>query len=91
MSDNIFKFPNKELEVEVDLEDEEWNEQVSDAVFTILKMNVEGIVNTSDVSWAHIMDAALNIGINAGLEAGYTIEQMQEAIMTSERDFEYDA
>lgn len=91
MSDNIFRFPNKGLEVEVDLEDDEWNEQVSEAVFTILKMNVEGIVNTSDVEWVHIMDAALNVGIGAGLAAGYTIEEMQEVISASDRGYDYDA
>ena len=92
MSDNIFKFPNKGLEVEVELEDEDWDEQVCDSVFTILSMNIEGIVNTSDVEWHHIMDAALNIGLNAGLRAGITLEQMQDAIMTlAEKEYEYDA
>lgn len=91
MSDNIFKFPKKELDIEVDLEKDEWDDQVSEAVFTILKMNVEGIVNTSDVEWEHVMDAALNIAVGAGLAAGFSIEQMQNAMNYMDEEYEYDA
>lgn len=92
MSDNIYNFPKKPLDIEVDLEDEEYNEQVVDAVHTMLEMHVTGIVHTSDVEWEHVMDAALSVAIGAGVRAGYPIEELEEALNSiAIKGFEYDA
>jgi hypothetical protein len=92
MSDNIYNFPKKTLDIQVDLEDEEYHESVVDAVHTILEMHVSGIVATSDVEWEHVMDAALSVAISAGLRAGFPVEELQKSLsMVQIKDFEYDA
>ena len=82
MSDNIYKFPKRELDVDVTFEDIELHRDIVDATHTILQMNCEGIVATSDVDWEHIMDAALNVAINAGLRAGASVEELQDILAT---------
>jgi len=83
MSDNVFKFPKRDgLDVEVSLEEMEHHMEKTDAVYTMLQMHIEGIVNSSDVDWEHIMDAALNIGINAGLRSGIPIEELRDILAT---------
>lgn len=93
MSDNIYKFPkSNELDLEVELEEMQAHMEKTDAVYTMLQMHVEGIVNSSDVNWEHIMDAALNIGINAGLMAGIPIDELQDVLATCAiEEREYDA
>lgn len=93
MSDNIYKFPkHDELDIEVELEEMEAHMEKTEAVYTMLQMHVEGIVNSSDADWEHIMDAALNIGINAGLMAGIPIDELQDVLATCAiEEREYDA
>ena len=92
MSDNIYNFPKKPMNIQVDLEDEAYNEQVVDAVHTMLEMHVSGIVHTSDVEWEHVMDAALSVAISAGLRAGYPLHELEAALSDIKvREADYDA
>ena len=92
MSDNIYNFPKRGLDIQVDLEEEAYNEKVVDAVHTMLEMHVSGIVSTSDVEWEHIMDAALSVAISAGLRAGFPLEELKEALSQIDvKEMEYDA
>lgn len=92
MSDNIYNFPKRGFDIQVDLEEEEYNEKVVDAVHTMLEMHVSGIVSTSDVEWEHIMDAALSVAISAGLRAGFRIDELKESLaMIDVKEIEYDA
>jgi hypothetical protein len=92
MSDNIYNFPKKTLDIQVDLEDEEYHERVVDAVNTILEMHVSGIVASSDVEWEHVMDAALSVAIGAGLRAGFRLEELKESLALIDiKEIEYDA
>ena len=92
MSDNIYNFPKRPLDIQVDLEEEEFNEKVVDAVHTMLEMHVSGIVSTSDVEWEHVMDAALSVAISAGLRAGFPLEELQVALSEINiKETEYDA
>lgn len=92
MSDNIYNFPKRPLDIQVDLEEEEFNEKVVDAVHTMLEMHVSGIVATSDVEWEHVMDAALSVAISAGLRAGFPLEELQVALSEINiKETEYDA
>jgi len=92
MSDNIYNFPKRGFDIQVDLEEEAYNEKVVDAVHTMLEMHVSGIVSTSDVEWEHIMDAALSVAISAGLRAGFQIEELKESLaMIDVKKVEYDA
>ena len=92
MSDNIYNFPKRPLDIQVDLEEEEFNEKVVGAVHTMLEMHVSGIVSTSDVEWEHVMDAALSVAISAGLRAGFPLEELQVALSEINiKETEYDA
>ena len=93
MSDNVFKFPKRDgLDVEVSLEEMEHHMEKTDAVYTMLQMHIEGIVNSSDVDWEHVMDAALSLAIGAGLKAGFSVEELEEGLskLTVE-EISYDA
>ena len=88
----IIKFPTNDLDVEVDLETLEWHEDVVSAVHTMLEMHVQGIVNTSDVEWEHIMDAALSVAMSAGLRAGIQVDELHDILATASiEEYEYDA
>lgn len=92
MTDNIYKFPKKELDIEVNLEEQEYNAQVVDAVHTMLEMHVAGIVSVSDVEWEHVMDAALSVAMSAGLRAGIPSEELQAILASATiEEVSYDA
>lgn len=92
MSDNIYNFPKKPLNIAVDLEEEEYHEQVVQAVHSIMEMHLAGIVMSSDVDWEHVMDAALSVAISAGLRAGYPLEELEEALSKLKvEEISYDA
>lgn len=92
MSDNVIRFPGRELSIDVDLEDEEHYAEVVSAVHTMIEMHVAGIVGTSDVEWEHIMDAAMSVGISAGLRAGISSDELQEMLASCKvEEVEYDA
>lgn len=92
MSDKIIKFPSRELDIEVDLDEYEWHEDVVRAVHTMLEMHVMGIVGTSDVEWEHVMDAALSVAMSAGLRAGIDKDELHDILATASiEEFEYDA
>ena len=92
MSDNVIRFPDRELSIDLDLEDEEHYAEVVSAVQTMIEMHVAGIVGSSDVDWEHIMDAAMSVGIAAGLRAGITPQEMQDMLASCKvEEVEYDA
>lgn len=92
MSDNVIRFPSRGLDIEVELEDEQVYWELVSAVHTMLEMNVAGMVGTSDVEWDHIMDAAMSLGISAGLRAGFTPEELQDMLASAKiEEVEYDA
>ena len=93
MTDNIIKFPNRHLDVEVELDEteEEYMEMV-EAINTMLEMHVAGILTTSDAKWHHIMEAAMSMAVSAGLRAGMGPEEIEEMLKTSNiKEVEYDA
>jgi len=92
MSDNVIRFPKRELNIDVELEDDGDYYEFVFAVQTMIEMHVAGIVGTSDVEWEHVMDAAMSVGIGAGLRAGITPEELQEMLASCKvEEVEYDA
>ena len=79
MSDNIYNFPKGRLEVEVEFDDDSHQELV-DAAHTMLEMHAAGMIQCSDVGWEHILDAAMTLGIGAGLRAGISPEELEDAL-----------
>lgn len=91
MSDNVFQFPKKPLDIQVDLEEEAMHDQLVEAVHTMLEMHVAGIIGTSDVGWEHVMDAAMSLGISAGLRAGIPAGELEDALADVVIEEVYDA
>ena len=92
MSDNIYNFPKKGFELEVELEEMQEHAEIVRSVQTILEMNISGIVQSSDVDWEHVMDAALSVAMNAGFRAGMSVEELQEFLEGAVlEEFNYDA
>jgi len=93
MTDNIIKFPNRHLDVEVELDEteEEYMEMV-EAINTMLEMHVAGLLVTSEAKWQHVMDACMSMAVSAGLRAGISAEEIQNMMRTSKvHEVEYDA
>lgn len=93
MTDNIVKFPSKEIDVDLELEEteEEYFEMV-EAINTMMEMHVAGILTTSDAKWHHVMDAAMSMAVSAGLRAGMSAEEIEAMMKTSRiKEVEYDA
>ena len=93
MTDNIIKFPNRHLDVEVELDEteEEYMEMV-EAINTMLEMHVAGLLVTSEAKWQHVMDACMSMAVSAGLRAGMVPEEIEEMLKTSNiKEVEYDA
>ena len=93
MTDNIVKFPSKEIDVDLELEEteEEYMEMV-EAINTMLEMHVAGLLVTSEAKWQHVMDACMSMAVSAGLRAGITAEEIQSMMRTSRiHEVEYDA
>ena len=67
MTDNILKFPKRNLDVEVDLDQtqEEYEEMV-EAIVVMMEMHTAGLIVTSEAKWQHVMDAAMSMAVNAG-------------------------
>ena len=93
MTDNIVKFPNRHLDVEVELDEteEEYMEMV-EAINTMLEMHIAGLLVTSEAKWQHVMDACMSMAVSAGLRAGMVPEEIEEMMKTSNiKEVEYDA
>jgi hypothetical protein len=93
MTDNIVKFPGKELDIELELEEteEEYMEMV-EAINTMLEMHIAGLLVTSEANWRHVMDACMSMAVSAGLRAGLSAEEIQSMMRTSRiHEVEYDA
>jgi hypothetical protein len=93
MTDNIVKFPGKELDIELELEEteEEYMEMV-EAINTMLEMHIAGLLVTSEANWKHVMDACMSMAVSAGLRAGISAEEIQSMMRTSRiHEVEYDA
>lgn len=93
MTDNIVKFPSKEIDVDLELDEteEEYFEMV-EAINTMMEMHVAGILTTSDAKWHHVMDAAMSMAVSAGLRAGMSAEEIEAMMKTSKiKEVEYDA
>jgi len=93
MTDNIVKFPGRELDIELELEEteEEYMEMV-EAINTMLEMHIAGLLVTSEANWRHVMDACMSMAVSAGLRAGISAEEIQSMMRTSRiREVEYDA
>ena len=92
MSDNVFNFPKPHLNIEVELEDLKRHEELVEACHMMFEIHAAGMVHTSDVNWEHIMDAALSLGIGAGLRAGITPAELEDALAdVCIEEIEYDA
>jgi len=93
MTDNIVKFPNRHLDVEVELDEteEEYFEMV-EAINTMLEMHVAGLLVTSEAKWHHVMDACMSMAVSSGLRAGMSAEEIEAMMKTSKiKEVEYDA
>ena len=93
MTDNIVKFPGRELDIELELEEteEEYMEMV-EAINTMLEMQIAGLLVTSEANWRHVMDACMSMAVSAGLRAGISAEEIQSMMRTSRiHEVEYDA
>jgi hypothetical protein len=93
MTDNIVKFPSRELDIELELEEteEEYMEMV-EAINTMLEMHIAGLLVTSEANWRHVMDACMSMAVSAGLRAGISAEEIQSMMRTSRiHEVEYDA
>ena len=93
MTDNIVKFPGRELDIELELEEteEEYMEMV-EAINTMLEMHIAGLLVTSEANWRHVMDACMSMAVSAGLRAGIPAEEIQSMMRTSRiHEVEYDA
>tara|TARA_E500000318_G_scaffold54719_2_gene50960 strand:+ start:439 stop:720 length:282 start_codon:yes stop_codon:yes gene_type:complete len=93
MTDNILKFPKRNLEVDVELEEseEEYHEMV-EAIVVMMEMHTAGLIVTSDAKWQHVMDAAMSVAVNAGLRAGMSTEEIEETFESVRvQEVKYDA
>lgn len=92
MTDNIVKFPSNELDIVFTPEEEMKHEEIVHAVASSLMFHIEGIESGSDANWDHIMDAAINIAITAGVNSGLTHEQIELMFNIMQiHEVEYDA
>ena len=93
MSDNIVKFPKRELDIDVELDEteQEYDEMVS-AINTMLEMQMAGLIVTSEAKWHHIMDACLSMAVSAGLRSGLDTEEIEEIMHSASiQEVKYDA
>jgi len=93
MTDNILKFPKRNLDVEVDLDQtqEEYEEMV-EAIVVMMEMHTAGLIVTSEAKWQHVMDAAMSMAVNAGLRAGLSTEEIEDTFESVKvQEVKYDA
>lgn len=93
MTDNILKFPKRNINVDVELEEsqEEYHEMV-EAIVIMMEMHTAGLIVTSDAKWQHVMDACMTMAVSAGLRAGMTSEEIEEMFESARvHEVEYDA
>jgi hypothetical protein len=93
MTDNIIKFPMRNLDIEVELDEteEEYYEMV-EAIVVMMDMHATGLIVTSDAKWQHVMDGAMSIAVSAGLRAGMSTEEIEAAFESVKvTEVKYDA
>jgi len=93
MTDNIVKFPERELDIEVELDEteEDYMEMV-EAIKTMMDMHVAGLIVTSEAKWHHVMEAAMSIAVSAGLRSGLSAEEVEAMFNSAEvNEIQYDA
>lgn len=93
MTDNIVKFPERELDIEVELDEteEEYYEMV-DAINTMMEMHIAGIIMTSPAKWQHVMDAAMSLAVSAGMRSGMKPEEIEKMLNKAKvSEVHYDA
>lgn len=78
MTDNIVKFPNRELHIEFTPEEEIRYDEIVSGLQSAAFMMMDGMHKNTDATWDHVVDAMINATIMCGLEAGLTLEDMQE-------------
>jgi len=76
MTDNVVEFPQKELDVNVELDSEDDYSEIVHAVNTMLEMQVAGMMVTTDIEWPHVMDACMSLAVSAGLRAGMDTDEI---------------
>ena len=92
MTDNVIKFPDQELDIEFDPEDELYHDEVVVAVQNSLMFLATGLESSTEADWEHIMDAAVNLSISAGLNCGMTLDDMEVMFNAMQIEkVEYDA
>jgi len=83
MSDNVFKFPKngKEMDVDVNLEEDIAHSEVIHAVQQIMHINCVGMVKSIDgLTWEHIFDATFGMLIDAAFNAEIEPEELMEML-----------
>jgi len=92
VTDNIVKFPSKELDIVFTPEEEMKHEEIVHAVTSSLMFQADGIESGSEATWDHIMDAAINVAITAGVNSGLTFDQIELMFNIMQiQEVEYDA
>ena len=81
MSDNVFKFPGAELNIEVELDSQKEHSEIVYAIEQMLHIHCKGIKESIEkVEWEHILDASFGLLITAAFEAGMHPEELEEML-----------
>lgn len=92
MNDNVFNFPKKELNIEVELEDDGKHAEIVSAVEQMMFVHANGIFETiDDVTWEHIFDASFGMLISAAFKAEIhpqDLEEMLHSVSVEEHKFD---